>query len=153
MILRESAKMIDYFSVAMCFCFDRNGRIWMLQKRKDHEFYPELWGIPGGKIRPKEKPFEAMLREIKEETGNDFPQESIELFLITNHRHRHKGSTIYFKLYTFASRSIFEKIILDKNEHAHYLPVSPENLFKADKRKILIPDTKEIYEMVVKIMK
>jgi dihydroneopterin triphosphate diphosphatase len=42
---------------------------FLLLKRSPLQYYPNLWQMVSGKIKPGEKAFEAALREIKEETG------------------------------------------------------------------------------------
>jgi mutator protein MutT len=48
----------------------KNGQV-LMQLRDDKEgiFYPGYWCIPGGKVETGENPTEAVIREIKEETG------------------------------------------------------------------------------------
>lgn len=38
-------------------------------KRPDKDDYPNRWGLPSGKIDPGETAYQAMRRELKEETG------------------------------------------------------------------------------------
>jgi len=42
---------------------------FLLLKRSPDQYYPDLWQMVSGKIKPNEKAFETALREIKEETG------------------------------------------------------------------------------------
>lgn len=42
---------------------------FLLLKRSPDQYYPDLWQMVSGKIKSNEKAFDAVLREIKEETG------------------------------------------------------------------------------------
>jgi len=42
---------------------------FLLLKRAPDQYYPDIWQMVSGKIKPDEKAFETSLREIKEETG------------------------------------------------------------------------------------
>lgn len=44
---------------------DPAGRVLLCQQRHGHQ----LWGLPGGRIRPGESPIHAAVRDIREETG------------------------------------------------------------------------------------
>jgi ADP-ribose pyrophosphatase YjhB (NUDIX family) len=45
--------------------FDEQGRILCVRQN----YSPRKWTLPGGKMEARESPFEACLREVKEETG------------------------------------------------------------------------------------
>ncbi len=51
------------------FVRDRQGRYLLLQRSSDSTCWPGAWEVPGGKVEPGESPEEALLREVKEETG------------------------------------------------------------------------------------
>jgi ADP-ribose pyrophosphatase YjhB (NUDIX family) len=44
---------------------DPAGRVLLCQQNHGHR----LWGLPGGRIRPDESPVQAVIRDIREETG------------------------------------------------------------------------------------
>jgi 8-oxo-dGTP diphosphatase len=46
---------------------DPAGRVLLCQQSQGHH----LWGLPGGRIRNGESPVHAVVRDIREETGND----------------------------------------------------------------------------------
>ena len=54
---------------AHIFKENKNGIQFLLLKRNNKKFYPGLWQMVSGKIKPDEKAFEAALREMIEETG------------------------------------------------------------------------------------
>jgi dATP pyrophosphohydrolase len=47
-----------------------NGNLeFLLLKRSPEQYYPNLWQMVSGKIKEHEKAFEAVIREVKEETN------------------------------------------------------------------------------------
>jgi len=44
-------------------------KVLIVQRSSDDKAYPNLWEVPSGKKEPLEKVTEAVLREVKEETG------------------------------------------------------------------------------------
>ena len=47
----------------------RNGRLLLLRRRPDLDLWPGLWDLPGGGVAPNETLEEALVREVREETG------------------------------------------------------------------------------------
>ena len=45
------------------------GSVLVLQGSKDNVDFPGIWELPGGKVKFGENPNDAIVREIKEETG------------------------------------------------------------------------------------
>lgn len=56
---------------------EHDNRVLMLH-RQECKSQGNLWGIPGGKIDKGETPSQAAIREVKEETGYDFSNQTIE---------------------------------------------------------------------------
>jgi 8-oxo-dGTP pyrophosphatase MutT (NUDIX family) len=56
---------------AVVIIFDREGRVLILKRTEEMEWMPLKWGLPGGGIDEGEKPIEAAIREVKEETTLD----------------------------------------------------------------------------------
>ena len=44
-------------------------KVLIVQRASDEEAYPDLWELPSGKKEPLEKVTDAIIREVKEETG------------------------------------------------------------------------------------
>lgn len=64
------------FNGVGCF-IESSGKILLLH-RLDHKREGNTWGIPGGKIDPGEEILNAIIREIKEETGLEIPSKNLE---------------------------------------------------------------------------
>lgn len=54
-------------------CFIESKKEILLLHRQDHKPEGNTWGVPAGKVDPNETIFEAMIREIREETGIKIP--------------------------------------------------------------------------------
>lgn len=47
----------------------QDSKVLIVQRSSDETAYPDLWEVPSGKREPLEKVTDAVLREVKEETG------------------------------------------------------------------------------------
>ncbi len=83
---------------------------YFIQKRPSKGLLADLWEFPGGKIRPNEKPEQALKREIKEELGSEA---SIGELLITVH---HSYTQFRVKLHAY-SCSVDSKPSMDEKDH------------------------------------
>jgi 8-oxo-dGTP diphosphatase len=54
----------------------------LISKRQNHQFMPDFWELPGGKIKQGELPKQAIIRELKEELG-----------IVVTHLSAHKNIT------------------------------------------------------------
>lgn len=83
--MSEFSKYTDYKTVltvnALIWC---NGKVLMLKRADNKKVDPGLYSGVGGKVEPHESFYDALLREIEEETGiNEF--DSIRVYSITQH--------------------------------------------------------------------
>lgn len=46
-----------------------HGRVLIVRRSDTETFWPGVWGVPCGKLEGNESPSEAVLRELREETG------------------------------------------------------------------------------------
>ena len=60
-----------------------NGKFLIIKRSSKENIFPNKWELPSGKVNFGEDPNEAILREIKEETG--IVPEKIELYKVKHH--------------------------------------------------------------------
>lgn len=127
------------FEVVSCFC-EYNGEILLLrrmQARKDA--YSSKWGLPAGKVRPQESLVEAVIREVKEETGiNLYPNELIYLDKVYV---RYPEYDYHF--HSFITKLVTRpEILLNPKEHDDFVWAYPSKILTMD----LILDGDEVFK-------
>jgi mutator protein MutT len=103
--------------VAACFITVDEDVLFM--KRQPHKSEGNLWGIPGGKCEKGETAEEAVLREIKEETGLDLLRQSLQCFGKVYIRYPEIDFTYHMFGYNLPEYP--EEIVIDSKEHTEYL--------------------------------
>lgn len=70
---------LPYKIAVLCYLYDANGRLLLLERRKDPN--RGLFSPPGGKLEAEigESPTHCAVREIREETGLDIPAQGLHL--------------------------------------------------------------------------
>jgi len=123
------------FSSVGCF-IECDGEIVVVFRHKNKPF-GETYGLPSGKIDPGETPHQAMVREIREETGLMF--DKVELL---------KEYAVRYDEYDF-KYYLYKKVLSQKNdlvlspkEHNDVLWMEPKEVYY----KPMIPGFKEILE-------
>jgi len=103
---------------------NENNEILFLLRSSSDSFEPNTWGLPGGKVEPGENLKEALLREVKEETGltvvDCFPSR-VEKF--------DTGEKHYYHTFVKEDCSI---ISLSNDEHSNYAFMSMQEIEKRD---------------------
>src|SRR3989344_435171 len=110
-------------------CFIENNQEILLLHRQDSKLYGNKWGVPSGKINPDEKALEAMLREIKEETGFEINPSKIKSFGQTYVAYPEFDFTYHIFHTTMNLRL---KVNINLEEHKDYLWTSPINALNLD---------------------
>lgn len=100
---------------------------FLLLKRSHDQYYPDLWQMVSGKIKPKEKAFETALRELKEETGLT----PLNLWIVPNvnsfYSFENDSITI---LPVFAAEIMDDAKVFISREHSEFRWCSPEEAKK-----------------------
>ncbi len=99
--------------VAANYCLFENKLL--LLHRSEHCKEPHTWGVPAGKLEPGEKPLDAAVRELFEETG-----------IIGNKKNYLPIRTLYI-----------EKPDAHFLYHMYYLPFSTEPILQLSPREVL----------------
>lgn len=122
-------------SVLVIIVAETSGRVLMLRRKDD----PDFWQSVTGSLESNEKPYETACREIKEETGFDVEQNGLQdlshsiIFEIFPHfRHRYAPDVTHCKEHWF-------KLVLDEErmplltEHTEFRWLSPNEAAKLTK--------------------
>lgn len=72
---------------AVVFITQRKGKVLAVSRKDDHNDF----GLPGGKIESGETPYDAVKREVLEETG----LEAYNLYFIMEHKNRETSVVVY----------------------------------------------------------
>ncbi len=73
----------------------RQGRVWV-QTREGAAHLAGFQEFPGGKLEPGEGPLEALLREIREETGLALSPSAPRFLFTVRHRYPDREVTLHF---------------------------------------------------------
>lgn len=129
----------QYFNAHLtsCACFIKfKNKILLLQKALN-SWSPTLWGIPCGRKEENENIYNAIIRELKEEIGVEFPMEKIKylgkLFIIQNDLNHNIHNVFYLPIEQ-------EICVTLSNEHMNYIWVSKEEISAFD----LIPNQNKV---------
>lgn len=66
---RQKQEIPRVFRIVVAAAIVREKTVLLLQRQEDEEAYPGLWELPSGKREFNETSIEALVREVKEETG------------------------------------------------------------------------------------
>lgn len=122
---------------------EHDGRIeFLILKRSPAQYYPNLWQMVSGKIKPVEKAFEAALREIKEETGLT----PLNLWIVPNvnsfYTEESDGLTF---VPVFAAKVNPADNVQLSNEHVEYKWLPPEEA----KKRLAWPGQKKSIDIII----
>ena len=98
-------------TVAAIIKRDESAKSEILLARRNHDPYYGFWCLPGGHIEPNEPALEAVIREVKEETGLDFAAHFFSYFdEIIPERHIHAVVLVFAGLGTGAVQAQAEEV-------------------------------------------
>lgn len=123
MLFREPPPdFVKGVDVVGCY-LEHEGRIALLH-RLPGKSSGDSWGLPAGKAEPGESLPEAMVREIREETGIEIPASTLtshESFFV-----QHPGRQFIYHTFS-ASLDARPDIVLHPDEHHDYRWVTPRD--------------------------
>ena len=114
--------------------FDKEGKILILQRAAISHWMPLRWCLPGGLIDEGERPIEAAVREVREETTLTI-EAPIEYYISDN------------GIVHFTTRAYSGEVALDF-EHDQYAWVYPEELTNYD----IVPELREVVDKARKTL-
>lgn len=105
-----------------------NGQLeFLLLKRSPHQYYPNIWQMVSGKIKPGEKAFQSAIREVKEESGL-IP---LKLWVVPNVNSFYSSENESINLVpVFAVRVDHNSSVALSDEHVEYKWLKPEEAKK-----------------------
>ena len=115
------------FEVVSCY-LEHNGEILLLH-RQNHKTEGNKWGMPAGKIDEGESGLEAIVRETREETGQEISPAQFEYLFKVYIRYPD-----YDYIYHIFRARLNERpeIILSESEHQDYKWITPKDALSLD---------------------
>ena len=109
--MKESVGAIIYFK-----------NLYLIQKRslKRNIYFPGIYGVFGGNVSKKEKVYQAILREIKEELDLDLSHHQVKYFLKISIKSKHfkKNRSRYYYSINI-TKSQLNSIVLKEGDSHH----------------------------------
>ncbi|MBI2623249.1 MAG: NUDIX domain-containing protein [Candidatus Liptonbacteria bacterium] len=103
-------------------CFVECGGNILLLHRQDHRSEGDRWGLPSGKLEQGESPLEAIVREIKEETGYHAKENELSFFRTVYVQYPAHGAIYHMYRLKLAAQP---PISIDPEEHKAFQWVTP----------------------------
>jgi mutator protein MutT len=141
-IYKEPTKQFKPRIEVAALFIEHDNRILLLH-RQERKSQGNLWGIPGGKIDKGETPLEAVVREIKEETGFEFSKEQIENLGAVYIEYNEKDHFVY---HMFRAKLVGDPggVKINFHEHKGFTWVTPQDGLKLE----LIKDEDACFKLI-----
>ena len=94
--------------------------------------YKNYWSFPGGIVDASETPLEAAIREVQEEVGLTLDPETVHFKFVVD-RVSSFAQTYLFMFEARVSSSVFDSILLDKNELDEFAIVTRKQMIDNDR--------------------
>jgi 8-oxo-dGTP diphosphatase len=114
--------------VITAIVLNKNNKFLLVKRKENQEIHPGKWLLPGGKLEEDESLFQALKREIKEETNLEIEdnKEYIHDYIFPR---PNKDLTLGL---TFVVKATNDNISLNKNEYDDFVWITPKELEKYD---------------------
>ena len=130
---------INYIHVTKAVII-QNSKILLLKRKDSSKFFPKAWDFAGGKVEPGETVEQAVVREVKEETGLDVIPEKI----VGEFPFEASGKQVMFHVFEIRpiDHDISDSIVLSA-DHSEFIWVEKNDLMKLD----LAPAVRKYFEV------
>ena len=143
MILKEKDNIFNpKFEVVSCY-MEYDGKILLLKRQKNKN-EANTYGVPAGKVEKNENIYDAIIREVKEETNVDLKKDKLEYYKMIYVRYTNYDFIYHMFHYTLNNEV---NIKINELEHQEFLWETPINSLKLD----LIEDEDECIKDYFKI--
>ncbi|MEK7507581.1 MAG: NUDIX hydrolase [Patescibacteria group bacterium] len=131
------------FEIASCY-LEHNGQFVLLH-RHGNKSQANKWGVIAGKMEEGENVYDAMAREIKEETSINIPKEKLKYF--TKLYVHHGGYDFVYHIFS-NKLDIRPEIKINEKEHKSFKWVLPEEALRMD----LVDDLDECIKLFYNVI-
>lgn len=105
-----------------------DGRFLITRRKMDKAWAPGWWEISGGAVQAGEESWEAVLREIREETGLDVSDCPGRLVLTYHRENPGQGDNYFVDVYLFEKEFSEKDIHIQLSETTDFRIASPEEI-------------------------
>lgn len=105
--------------------FNDKNEILLVKRSLDDDFLPGIWEMPGGGINFGEEPEDAVVREVKEETGLSINTSSSSIISVFSYSH---PQTVWHVELIYLCNLHKESEIILSLEHIEYLWIKTEEI-------------------------
>lgn len=110
------------FRFAVEIIIEHQGKYLICKRRQDLKVAPEIWNVPGGKVKFNESMLEAVIRETKEETNLDLTDIECIGYQFFNQSHQRLVYTYYARINDISNMQV------DFNEFEDFTWVNEKDL-------------------------
>lgn len=110
-----------------------DGRFLITQRVLTKAWAPGWWEVPGGGVRSGETSKEALIRELKEETGLDISESEIKLALTYMRENPDEGDNYFVDVYRIEMDYDDKEVCLQQEEALSFLSATHDEIFRIAK--------------------
>jgi mutator protein MutT len=146
--MEKMNQKLRVFSITVAAVIVKEKKVLLLKRKEDEDVYPGIWELPSGKREFGETSIEALLREVKEETGLsvvvDRPISVFEYTIETPTQIRDVTQINFLVHLIHPEEKSEEKVVLKEHETARWF--SKEELYTLDNI------TEEVKKCIIKAL-